>query len=446
MLEVVGIVKELQYRLRLQKLGWRILAIVIFSELITGLALLGSAPILSGLLICTGVLVLLSFGVPGWGLLLAIMTAAPLDVALVGAPALELGLQSVALAIYAVTRTLDSLRKSGPTVVVFISLFTSWLLFLFLMNKIRFPAADVTLFSQDGEGVSIIGLLVLGAALLAGVFSKIRDRKELGLAFVFLVSVKIFVSPLPLLFGFTMLESFEFTWRSTHRLEYPGHHAGIFSFLMLIAMAILSRAENQLSHGGMAFLTILMISGILLTGSRVAFLSTLLMFSWQFVHSLTIRSRIGALLSATYLAFLVGFSALLLLFLVPHWGPMARFLEQGFVDDTRASENAGFLANLWPLLSGESAHIPTHNSFVDLLLNFGVAGAIIFLTPFVIALARHGQSFGGMNSILLMRFLLRFGCCGSAGLDISPRSGLGWHGSLDFFSSRPEFMRNLPGL
>lgn len=211
MLEVVGIVKELQYRLRLQKLGWRILAIVIFSELITGLALLGSAPILSGLLICTGVLVLLSLGVPGWGLLLAIMTAAPLDVALVGAPALELGLQSVALAIYAVTRTLDSLRKSGPTVVVFISLFTSWLLFLFLMNKIRFPAANVTLLSQEGEGISIIDLLVLGAALLAGLFFKIRDRKELGLAFVFLVSVKILLSPLPLIFGINMLESFEAT-------------------------------------------------------------------------------------------------------------------------------------------------------------------------------------------------------------------------------------------
>lgn len=220
MLEVVGIVKELQYRFRLQKLGWRILAIVIFSELITGLALLGPAPILSGLLICTGVLVLLSFGVPGWGLLLAIMTAAPLDVALVGAPALELGLQSVALAIYAVTRTLDSLRKSGPTVVVFISLFTSWLLFLFLMNKIRFPAANVTLLSQEGEGVSIIDFLVLGAALLAGLFSQIVDRRAVSLSFVFLVIAKIPVSFLPLIFGFHLDPTYEFEWVSSVRLEY----------------------------------------------------------------------------------------------------------------------------------------------------------------------------------------------------------------------------------
>lgn len=153
----------------------------------------------------------------------------------------------------------------------------------------------------------------------------------------------------------------------------------------MIAMVVLSRVENQLSHGGMACLKILMISGVVLTGSRAAFLLTMLMFSWQFVHSLTIRSRIGSLLSATYLWFLVGFSALLLFLPVPHWGPLTRLLEQGFVDETRAAETASFLANVGPYLFVES----THNSFINILQNFGFAGAIAYLTPFVIALARH---------------------------------------------------------
>lgn len=54
--------REGREHLRLRKLGWKIFAIVVFSELLTGLALLGFSPPLNTLLVSVGVVGLLALG------------------------------------------------------------------------------------------------------------------------------------------------------------------------------------------------------------------------------------------------------------------------------------------------------------------------------------------------------------------------------------------------
>lgn len=165
----------------------------------------------------------------------------------------------------------------------------------------------------------------------------------------------------------------------------------------MIAFVNLYFLGKQFRTIGTGFLIAILIVGVTVTGSRAGFTSLLVFFGLQFVHSLIIRSRIGALLAATYLALLVGLPSLLLFLPRPHWGPVARFLEQGFVDDIRTIENERLPANLFHAGFGEIAYDRTHNSSLEILQNFGVVGGIIYRIPFLIALVRIGKSYGAVQ-------------------------------------------------
>lgn len=395
------ILRESRERLRLRKLEWKILAIVIFSELLTGLALLAFSPPLSALLVSIGVMGLLALGVPGWGLLLAIWTAAPLDIALLFAPTADFRLSSVALALYAGARILDALRRGGFAVKVFyLALSAAWLLGLFLSRKIRFPAVEDTIMSSEGMGVSIIDLLLLGTALVAGVFSKIGELKDLGLTFTALLAVKIPVAFLPLIFGFAKDETYLFGWRSGIRLEYFGLNSLYFALLLLLALGILYVTGKQLPFHGVVILNLIITSGLVLTGSRAGFIAALFLFFGSCAHSLVARNWKRATTAALYVLFLSGLSLFLALFPPTRsWGPATRFRKMGFLDPIRIEEIRAV-----EFAEGFSS---THNSLIEIQQNFGFFGSFIYMLPFILAAARLVKSYGAVQaSILVLSFFI----------------------------------------
>lgn len=401
------ILGEGRERLRLRKLGWKILAIVVFSELLTGLAVLGSTPPLNTLLVSVGVVGLLALGVPGWGLLLAIWTAAPLDISLLLTPTGDFRLTSVALAIYAGFRILDFLRRRGLAGNIRLALIVAWLLGLFLANKIRFPSPDETIFSQPGEGVSIVGLLVVGAALVAGVFSKINDGKDFGLAFIVLMSTKIPVSFLPLIFGFHRDDTYLFRWRSDVRLEYPGSPALDFALYLLVALTVLYFIGDQLPVYGVVILYVFVASGLVLTGSRAAFLGGLFLLVGHLGHSFITRNRKEGYLAASYLSFLGGLAFSLALFPPTRsWGPVARLRKMGFVDSTRAEEFSAYVSPTGDVIN-QSGYISTHNGFLEVLGNFGFFGGFLYLLLFIFASRKLAKSYGAVRmSIGVLPFVI----------------------------------------